>query len=263
MKTLITYVHYSREGTFHDSNVNFFTKCGIIDSGEYQYNFVINSQKCNINIPQFGNVNVISGRNDGYDFGGYAQSLETVDINQFDRFIFINDTCRGPFIPEYIPSNLSWIDMFFEKLSDKVKMVGPTWNTDCPAFGSHPDFSPHIQSYCFGTDRVGIDIMKKHKIFDFTAYNSIEGPCRKKTHLIVYHEIGMSRAIIEEGFEIKPFLLSQHIDAKHGCVCQDVGLYFFETPNPLEVMFYKTTQSTVRSKIFANYTDWLLSKKQQ
>lgn len=267
MKTLVTYVHYRSvvphnddRDELSDTNLNFFVKRGIIDSDDVHYNFIINSEECNVSIPHADNISIIKGHNEGYDFGGYAQSLEAIDLNQFDRFIFINDTCRGPFIPEYIPDDLTWIDMFLTRLSHKVKLIGPTWNIKDSNFEEHEEWSPHIQSYCFGTDRQGIELLIERGVFDLTEYKT--RGC--KNWLILNHEIRMSKEIIDGGYNIKPFMLSQHNKLPHGNVTWRPNLYFDMSLCPLEAMFYKTPKGELgRTKELQNYTDWLLAKDDQ
>ena len=38
--------------------------------------------------------------NIGYDFSSWKIALESIDINNYDRFIFMNDTVCGPYIPD-------------------------------------------------------------------------------------------------------------------------------------------------------------------
>ena len=98
MKTLITFVHFENDRS--KINLDFFVKLGLTNSLDHHFNFVINSSTGGEEIPAQDNISVIKGHNKGHDFGGYKQSLESVNHEEFDRFIFINDTCRGPFLPD-------------------------------------------------------------------------------------------------------------------------------------------------------------------
>jgi lipopolysaccharide biosynthesis protein len=247
MKTLISFVHFNRgENSFSRLNLDFFIKFGLIDSPDYQFNFIINSETGGDHIPNKTNVSVIKGHNKGYDNGGWKQSFDFSGIDNFDYFICINDTCRGPFLPNYIPKSLTWVEMFLQDLNDEIKLVGPTWNHfGC---GLKPNLT-HIQSYCFGMDRETLKFFIKNEKF-----NAIGKP---KIKVIKDHEIGMSTLLLNNGFQIKPFLLSRNSGQAHPCVSQYKGKYFGDTINPLEVMFFKTT---IRNQTIENYTKWKMNE---
>lgn len=246
MKTLISFVHFNRGvNSASRLNLDFFIKFGLIDSPDYQFNFVINSETGGDHIPNKPNVSVIKGHNKGYDNGGWKQSFDFSGIDNFDYFICINDTCRGPFLPNYIPKSLTWVEMFLQDLNDKIKLVGPTWNH----FGWRREPNcMHIQSYCFGMDRETLKFCIKNEKFNAIG--------KSKTEVIKDHEIGMSTLLLNNGFQIKPFLLSRNSGKKHACVSQYKGEYFGDTLNPLEVMFFKTTMQT---QTLENYTKWKMN----
>ena len=125
-KVLITFVHNKRGGPFVDyleENLKFFFEHGILDNDNYCYNFVLNGHESLIEIPESNNISVIKRDNIGYDFAGYRASLDSVELDDYDYFIFLNDTVRGPFVPNYIPNNITWVDMFLGGIDDKVKLV--------------------------------------------------------------------------------------------------------------------------------------------
>lgn len=263
MKTLITFVHFDRqEDTLYRDNLDFFLKVGLHDSAYNHFNFVINSEMGGEQIPSQANVSVIKGHNQGYDFGGYKQSIDSVDLESFDRFIFLNDTARGPFIPNYVPTSINWVDMFLKDIDEKVKLVGPTWfnkkfhrwlqnGLNIPS-GSND----HIQSWCFGLDKIALRLLIDHKKFDSTG--------KTKELIIKDHEIGISRLLLENNFHLKPFQLSRSTNEEHGDINHNYN-YFATTLNPLEVMFYKTKGSGPAGKlnneeILNNYTRWKIQE---
>ncbi len=263
MKTLITFVHFDRkEDSLYRDNLNFFIKLGLTDSKNHQFNFVVNSEFGGDQVPIQPNISVIKGDNKGYDFGGYKQSLESVNLEEFDRFIFLNDTARGPFIPNYVPTSINWVDMFLKDIDEKVKLVGPTWfnkkfnhwlqnRLNIPS-GSND----HIQSWCFGLDKIALRLLIDHKKFDSTG--------KTKKLIIKDHEIGISRLLLENNFHLKPFQLSRSTNEDHGDINRE-GEYFGTTVNPLEVMFYKTKGSGSAGKlnnqeILNNYTKWKIQE---
>ena len=240
-KTLITFVHFDGGNKIPNENLNFFQKVGVIENENYHFNFVVNSETEIENIIPRKNVSAIQGHNKGYDFGAYKQSLDSVNINDFNYFIFINDTCRGPFIPDYIPSEITWVEMFLNKIDDKVKMVGPTW---FPL-----DRHTHIQSYCFGVDKVALNLLLKN--------NKFNSENKEKTQVIFEHEVGCSRLLIETGYEIKPFQMSKYCNDQN-CDINYPNNYFGTTINPFEIMFIKTNR--IYDQIVENYTNWFMQK---
>ena len=258
-KTLITFVHFKRsDDSIYEENLYFFIELGLIDSSEYHFNFIINSEKGGEFIPKRKNISVIKGHNKGYDFGAYKQSLDSVNLQDFNRFIFMNDTCRGPFIPNYVPKSINWVEMFLHEMDDKVKLVGATWfNAEYDEFLQDVLKRPkgtntHIQSWCFGMDKTALKILLKNKIFDTIG--------KDKWSLITEHEIKMSQILINSGYIVKPFQLSREIE-KH----QDVNhndAYFKINLNPLEVMFFKVKSSgkgqLINPQVLKNYTKWKL-----
>lgn len=245
MKTLITYVHFENNESV--VNLQYFLKIGLTNSTDHHFNFVINSPSGGEKIPVKNNISIIKGHNKGYDFGGYKQSLESVNLEEFERFIFINDTCRGPFLPEYI-STRTWIDIIGHHIKDQIKLVGATWNFH--GSGGHTGIDNlHIQSYFFATDLQGVNLLLNENIFDTTG--------KKKMDIINHHEIEMSRLLIKSGFKIKPLQLSQYNGDRHGDICYKQR-YYGITLNPFEVMFIKANR--LQTNILHNYTQWKIQK---
>jgi len=257
-KTLICFVHFYRHNqVVYTENARFFFKKGIIPNNKYHYHIIINSPwhstRTLPEIPKFDNVQILNGHNKGYDFAGFEQSLGSVDRDLYDRYIFINDTCRGPFLPSFIPNNM-WPDLFLRDISSKVKMVGPTWFT----LEKHPWLQRegvregrmnHIQSYAYGTDRKGVEILIQNGIFNCRD--------RRKAKVVCNHEIRAGQCIIDAGYELKPFELAQYNNERHGDLVYQ-GQYFGMTHNPLELMFIKTNR--INNIQVQNYTAWSLNK---
>ncbi len=84
-------------------------------------------------------MEVIHVPNGGYDYGGYARLLTPRSLEQeFEHFIFVNSSVRGPFFPSYFDKN--WARLFTEKLSDETRLVGSTINI-------LPEDAFHAQDY--------------------------------------------------------------------------------------------------------------------
>jgi hypothetical protein len=55
-------------------------------------------------------------------------SVSSLQANPEDYhfFIFMNSSVRGPFVPPYARGATRWQDLFFNRLNDHIKLVGPT-----------------------------------------------------------------------------------------------------------------------------------------
>lgn len=252
MKTLVTFVHFKQQ-PHAETNLKFFLSQGLLKNEDIKYNFVINGQGCSAKIPKYKNVQIIKGHNRGYDWGGYKQSLDSEALSDFDYFIFINDTCRGPFLPKYIPKSINWVDLFLSGLSDKVKMVGATSLTeDYVEWLQEYLFieagkNKHIQSYCFGVDKTALNILLTHQKFSCIG--------KPKNDIIKEHEISSSQLLLDKGFDISSMQLSELSGEKTKDVNYEKA-YFETTINPLEVMFIKTNR--INNQVVKNYTKWIL-----
>ena len=139
-----------------------FLKNGVLNNSNVFYIFVIVNHVYSVQFPIQSNIKIITRENLGYDFSSWKVGLDSIDIHSFDRFIFMNDTVCGPFIPRYIPKNITWFSMFCSLLSDKVKLSGLTINHY--PWGVNDGSLTHVQSMMFCTDKIGINILNK-KIF--------------------------------------------------------------------------------------------------
>lgn len=244
-KNLVTYAFFGREGNLHIENLNFFLKAGVNEDKLVDYNIIFtNAKSKDFNIPNLKNINVIERENEGHDFGGYNSSILSSKIDDYKNFIFANDTCTGPFLPSYISKlNIHWTDLFCSEIGEKVKLVGPTW------WNTNSAYSPHIQSWCFGTDLKGLKLLMSCKKFETSN--------KPRSRIIPEHEVGMSKTLIDCGYEIKPFQLSAISPTPHGDINYP-NKYFETTINPLEVMFLK--RSRINDKITKNYMSWITSR---
>jgi len=239
--------------------LNFFLKVGLLTDSNVQFNFIINSETTDVHIPERGNISVLKGHNKGYDFGAYKQSIDSVNYREFDYFIFINDTCRGPFLPSYIPKSCTWIDLFLSPLDDRVKITGPSWwnrETDRTSLTGKvpPGERTHIQSFCLGTDSTGIGCMLGDDVFSPPILDRSMG---RKWNIVAQQEIGASQSIIKRGFKAQPFQLSHMTNAQH-CDIHKKNRYFGMTPHPLEMMFIKTNR--INDEVIKLYTKWMLTQ---
>lgn len=277
MKTLVLYV-------FHKdcSNLDTFIARGLIDSPDKLFIFICNNTSPDLSkwsfLHNYSNVHLYIRPNIGHDFQGWNNALflpisslnmkiirdpdcdtnnvtSGLDISSephihtlFNKFVFINSTVVGPYLPSYVEKN--WVDCFTSKLSEEVKMVGISinflqglYNQTISDFikinyGIDSREHAHIQSMAFALDREGIDILfryglfKEHKQFPYG---------NRKWELICTAEIGMSSILRHEKKSIYSYLLNQGL-VKYNEVKNTVDPWWIQGLYPLcETIFTKVT----------------------
>jgi hypothetical protein len=179
-KTLVLYV-------FHEVNeavVNFIEN-GIFHDEFVDFIFIINNLDLDIKVPHY--VKVIKRENIGHDFGGWSDGLIRDNLyKKYKRFIFLNSTVFGPYLPMYYKGK--WTDIFLEGLKNDVKLFGCSINCN-------KEHSPHVQSYCFSTDIECLDYLIDKGIFSKIYAQS-------RLEAILEKEVNMSKLIIENGWNI-------------------------------------------------------------
>jgi len=263
-KTLVIYSYYEKNDEYI-KNFEFFLKNAIYH--DIDYIFCINGKKFSLTIPDSPNIKVLPRDNHDYDFGAYAEALNTVDINLYDYFFFINTSVRGPFLPEDIRSTTRWTTPFIKLLVGDVKLVGTTINilniTD-PATqkdmaldllidkGYKPPFT-HVQSQVFLLGREGLDFLIKNDFFKQSA--EIEF-----VKFIVLREVMLSQLIIKHGWNIN-CLLPKYQGLDYRTITADINptsvngdpyyinSYFGSNIRPYDVVFIKTNRNVSTDEI--------------
>jgi hypothetical protein len=183
-KLLILYVfhnfndrvkHFIKNSIFNDENVDFI---------------IISNNKNNIfEVPD--NVKTLFRDNIGYDFGGWSDALLTNNLYEnYDKFIFVNSSVIGPFIPSYYKDK--WTDIYINGLqNNNIKLFGSTINT-C----NDPLNKSHVQSYIFSMDKTTLKYLINCEIFSMTNY------AKTFDDAVWNKEVLMSRKIIQNNWNI-------------------------------------------------------------
>jgi hypothetical protein len=229
----------------------FFIKNGYYLSDDTDFYICINNPTLDISpiVTPKKNLFIVSRENKGLDFGGWSQILLTNNIYlNYDYFIFVNDSCTGPFLPVYVKDR--WTDLVINQIDDKVKIVGATINHHCG--------KPHVQSYFFCLDKISMNIAISNGIFSEKIMNTECLDNETKVQIIEDHEVRMSLLIIKNGYKIKSFmkgienvnfsenLEKEVIPTNNGIVMTDMAYdnkYFGISLHPYEVMFFKSNRN--------------------
>ena len=109
--------------------------------------------------------------------------------NHYDKFIFVNSSVIGPFLPSYFIGN--WTDVYINGLKNDIKLFGSTINTI-----GDPLNKSHVQSYIFSMDKITLKYLIKCEIFSITNY------AKTFNDAIWQKKVLMSRKILENGWII-------------------------------------------------------------
>lgn len=166
------------------------------------------------------------------------------DIKRYKYFVWLNSSVRGPYLPAYLRSSRSgggafrWVDALTSRLSETVKLVGPTIN--CGGAYDHPPVA-HVQSYAAATDQAGLGVMRAAGVFG--CYDSIRD-------VVLRGELGASEALMAAGYAIDSLQLRYQGVDWHGMSDCNGGInplqlsaYDGINVDPLEVMFVKVKAS--------------------
>lgn len=184
---------------------------------------------------------------------------------RYRRFITMNASVRGPFLPVY--SSSCWTDVFLDRITDKIKLVGTTLN--CQP-------SPHVQSMIWATDNIGMsillnpDLARSVGIADY--WGTEEDPvglsfCPETMIQAVHSEIGSTRLIEAQGYEVD-VLMTAYAGARNpGAYCRagqldDVlydGQYYGSNVHPYELVFMKANRD-IDPVLLEKMTEWHLSR---
>jgi hypothetical protein len=189
-KTLVLYVYH----IYNDRVQHFINNC-IFNDTDVDF-IIISNNKNNIleNVPDY--VKILYRDNIGFDFGGWSDALLTNNLYEhYEKFIFVNSSVLGPFIPLYCKDMCRWTDIYINGLQDNIKLFGSTINAI-----NQPLTMAHVQSYIFSMDKITLLYLIKCEIFSIT------------NHAHTYHdaiwqkEVLMSRKIIENNWNIGALL---------------------------------------------------------
>ena len=86
------YVYYEKEEQYR-RNFRYFLDHAIFDTIDF---VLVVHGGCTVKIPHRPNIRVLYRENVGYDFGGYAHGLASVQKDNYDYFFFVNTSVIGP-----------------------------------------------------------------------------------------------------------------------------------------------------------------------
>ncbi|KAK6539166.1 hypothetical protein TWF694_009410 [Orbilia ellipsospora] len=250
-RPLITYVYFETENA--RENALFFMAHGL--HAEADFIIILNGETdLEVHIPTAPNIQVIHRNNTCFDLGTHAEIL-TADnkklMNKYNRFIMMNSSIRGPFLPTW--SDECWSDAYLDRVSDSTKLVGMTMK--CNADGGKRKI---MQSMLFATDRIGLQTLLP-----------ITNHCFEKFWDAVQAEEYAAQTVLDAGYDISVLMtsFSSNPDYVHTCTHGEVlgnNWYFGTNLHPYETIFQKANRNIAPRQLElltiwhhqANYSSW-------
>jgi hypothetical protein len=117
-RTLITYVYSETDEA--RKNLIFFLNHGLHSAADFVFIFNGKSNASEL-LPQEPNIQSIQRDNTCYDLGAHAEVLTEHDLwLRYDKFILMNASVRGPFMPHW--AEACWSDRILSRVTDEVKV---------------------------------------------------------------------------------------------------------------------------------------------
>jgi hypothetical protein len=159
-KYVCFYAYYEKNEEYKENFKYFLNNGGLLDNVDYY--FILNG-KCTVSIPDRKNIKIIKRENKGFDFGAWSHTIAEHLDRDYDYYIFINTSVRGPY-------NKNWLNIFLDLFNkDNVRLVGSTinifdWNLH-DYYGYPPPYS-HVQTMFFILDNIGFKFLEKEGYFN-------------------------------------------------------------------------------------------------
>lgn len=269
-RPLVLYAYAHSENAM--INLKFFVERALHARADFIFIFNGESDAASLVPTHLENVRVITRPNACFDLGAFGDVLAQDNLwLRYKRFITLNASIRGPFLPMW--SDDCWTDAFLNRITDKVKLVGLTYS--CTP-------SPHTQSMLLATDQEGMRVLMDPNLafsvpLDTPPWGGAELPtgfsvCYTEYSHAVHAEIGLTRLIRSQGYEVDVMLTSVH-SANVADYCNPdragdaddhlkSGGYFGSNVHPYEIMFAKANRG-IDDNLLTLFTAWHYQMKNQ
>jgi hypothetical protein len=258
-RPLIIYSYHEREHA--RVNIGFFIMNGLHAAADFL--FILNGET-NVDelLPKNApNIRVIKRDNTCYDLGSIGEVLRMNDkelVKKYPRFIFINSSIKGPFLPVW--SDDCWTDLYLNKLTNQTKLVGMSYNC-------YP--TRHVQSMIAATDREGVEILlagipDEEEIWDHNINNnSLSGlsSCITNGNKAISAEISLTNLIRKASYNFTVMMTAASSDPDYYQTCNHSDIlaqnsYFGISLHPYETLFIQATIEHYDAKTIDIITEW-------
>jgi len=130
-------------------------------------------------------------------------------LGPMEHVVFLNCGLLGPLLPKKIKTRKQlekvpfWTTRYTDMINNEIKLSGLTINCGGKMNQNHA----HIQSMLWATDKIGLQV-----VLDSSAIYDCKNQLSKREgrdQLIARYELGLSRAVMQEGYAIASHLPTQ------------------------------------------------------
>ena len=217
-----------------------------------------------IDLPKADNFQYHFTPNENFDYGGYASAIRTLDLlHQYEHFIFVNTSVRGPFLPPYIGKSIekSWDQILIDLLELDVGIAGTAvaltpahhsiaklYNTKYGVSSHNENILAHVQSTCYILPKASLQYLVNTGFYE-------SAPTLSKDETVRDYEIRLSQLLLAQGLNLK-CVLPEYSQVDYRELKNDINpasregdsgflnSYFGRTAHPYESMFIKTSRNT-------------------
>lgn len=255
-QALVLYHYYEKDQSYID-NFAHFLRFGYNSSLDY---LIIIAGEFSVDLPSLDNVQYLLTENKNFDYGGYCEAIQTLDLwKQYDFYLFINSSVRGPFLPACC--NQNWTNLFLDQLSDEIGIIGSAISIT-PSSHSiskmyHEKYGKlernnhllgHVQTTCYALSREVLGQLIKLGFYG-------ENKDLNKDEAVRDYEIRLSQSILDMGLNLRCMLPEYNqvdyrkalVDINPASREGDSGFehsYFGRSAHPYESIFIKTSRAT-------------------
>lgn len=166
-----------------NASTKYFLEKGIFEDNDIHFYVIFNNSYQDLELPSY--VHYMKRNNFGYDFGGWSDALLTNDFyKNYDKFVFLNSSVMGPFLPSYCKKSFKWPLAFTDPLSETLRLQGISINV------IHDPLNPHVQSFVFSMNKETLEYLIKKNLFTQKEYPLTYSDA-------IQREIKMSKLILE------------------------------------------------------------------
>ncbi|KAK1717411.1 hypothetical protein CaCOL14_002057 [Colletotrichum acutatum] len=264
-RPLIVYAYHDSESA--RANLDYFVNKGIHNGADFV--FIFNGDaNASSTIPDLPNISIVKRDNTCFDMGAIGEVLRKDDLwKKYKRFITMNASIRGPFLPAW--SSSCWSDLYLSKVTETTKLVGMTLNC-IPRL--------HVQSMIFATDDVGMGILLDPTVATSASeddrFGSKDAPvglsgCYADWNAAVHAEVGTTGLIMNAGYKVDAMMTALHSEEGVEEYCKahpESGdllwdkKYFGSNIHPYETVFIKANRN-VDPSLMSSMTDWHMRMK--
>lgn len=121
-RPLIVYAYHESESA--RQNLEYFVAKGLHNAADFLFIFNGDSNSSRL-IPSRSNIEIVLRPNTCFDMGAIGEVLRDGDRwRYYKRFITMNASIRGPFLPTW--SSSCWSDLFLSKVTETTKVQTTT-----------------------------------------------------------------------------------------------------------------------------------------